>query len=302
MSRPRLFLTGATGTVGSGILEALAATPGYDVDCLVRRPEAAAAIVRFGGRPVFGDMADGALFEQLARERSYDFIVHAAQASYRDHASEEIDRLERQAVRNLEKLRGPATRLMVFTGGVWSYGKGAAGKPITEATPFQPFPAARQRAQLQLELASSDHPWAQLCPPSIVYGTVGPLVDIARALRDGGTIEVLDADVCWSVIERLDLGRAYVALLQHGKARDNFVVAEDEPVRVVDFYAMIAARVGRGMVIRRSFAELAASLDRERLERASTSQPVDASCFKHRTGWRARESYAPSVGRFLPIG
>ena len=299
MSCRRLFLTGATGTVGGGILEALAATQGYDVDCLVRRPEAAAVVARSGGRPVFGDMADGALFEQLARERSYDFIIHAAQASYRDRTRGEIDDLERRAVRNLEKLRRPATRLMVFTGGVWSYGNGAGGQPITEATPSQPFPAARQRVQLQLELASGGYPWVQLCPPSIVYGTVGPLVEIAQTLRDGGTIEVLDADVRWSVIERLDLGRAYGALLQHGQVRDNFVIAEDDPVRIVDFYTTIAAQIGRGAVIRRSFAELAASRDTESLERASTSQPVDASLFKDRTGWRARESFVKSVGRFL---
>jgi nucleoside-diphosphate-sugar epimerase len=297
----KVFLTGASGTVGGGVLEAFVADGEFEVVCLARGARTAAAIEARGGRAVIGDMTDAALFERLREEEAFAFIIHTAQASHVDHAPGRIAALERQAVRNLERLRGPATQLMVFTSGVWIYGNGAGGLPITEDTPLQPFAASRARVELLRELATHrDHPWTQLCPPSIVYGSVGPLAVLANELRRGGQIEVLDDDrVRWSVIERLDLGRAYGALLRRGRPGDDFVVAEDAPVGVTSFYETIAAAVGRGRVVRRALADIAATKDADWIERAMTSQPVDASRFKQRTGWRARESFATSVARLL---
>lgn len=204
-------------------------------------------------------------------------------------------------MQNLEKLCDDSTQLMIFTGGVWSYGTGAGGNPISEATSLRPFKAAEKRAALLRELAHRrEHPWVQFFPPSMVYGSTGSLPDIARTFRAGGTVEVLDDDtVLWSVIERLDLGRAYLALLHHGKPRDRFVVAEDKPVRMVDFYTTIAAHIGRGTVVRKPLAAKAAAMSEDMLEVIQTSQPVDASRFKQGTGWRAQESFATSVQRFL---
>jgi nucleoside-diphosphate-sugar epimerase len=136
MSGKHVFLTGATGSVGGGILAALAAEGGFAVDCLVRRPEAVAAIARAGGRPVTGDMTDEGVFARLRCERDYEFIIHAAQVSYRDSTPAEIDGRERVAVRHLEMLATTATRLMVFTSGVWMYGNAARGRPINEDTPW----------------------------------------------------------------------------------------------------------------------------------------------------------------------
>ncbi|HYP18365.1 MAG TPA: NAD-dependent epimerase/dehydratase family protein, partial [Opitutus sp.] len=234
MNRARVFLTGASGTVGSAVLEALVAAGEFQADCLARRPQTFAAIEHAGGNVVRGDMTDADLFATLAAHSRYEFIVHTAQAHYRDHSAEEIDRCERLAVSNLEKLRGPHTRLMVLTSGVWSHGAGAEGGPITEETPLRPFAAAALRARWLHELAASEAPWVTFYLPSMVYGTTGPVAELVRALRDGRTVQVLDdASVRWSVIERGDLGRAYVALLRHGRAGEAFVIAEPEPVSVV---------------------------------------------------------------------
>lgn len=300
MGKETVFLTGSSGSVGSGVLESLVADGGFDVDCLVRSPATAAAAEACGGRAIPGDMGDEALFERLRGGRDYHFIVHAAQASYRDHPPSAIDALERQAVRHLEKLRSTATRLMVFTSGVWMYGDGAAGGTITEDTPRRPFELSRERNELVRELTTRpEFPWAQLCPPSIVYGRFTSPGSTVQTLRAGGTVEVLGDDrVRWSVIERLDLGRAYVALLRHGRPGDNFVVAEDEPVGVIAFHEAIAAAIGRGRVMRKTIEENVGRKDANWREVARSSQPVDATRFKQRTGWRARERFATSVERF----
>jgi len=184
---------------------------------------------------------------------------------------------------------------------VWSYGNGAQGRPITESTPRQPFAAARERAILLEEIArQTRHPWMEFCLPSFVYGAIGPLADLAASFRQGGSRDILDDErVKWSLIERLDLGRAYLALLQHGRGGEHFVVAEDQAISIAEFYETVAAHVGNGQVRRRSHEELSRTVDREALERMSTSQLVDATHFKQRTGWRPRENFAATAPRFL---
>ena len=245
-------------------------------------------------------MSDESLFEGLRGRASYDFIIHAAQAHYERYSANEIDELEARAVRNLESLRDGATQLMIFTSGVWSCGTGSNGHPITETTPLRPFKVSESRVELWHELENRrDFPWAQLCLPSMVYGSVGPLITIANAFRRGATIDVLDEDVKWSVIERLDLGRAYLALLHHGKAGDRYLVAEDAPVSVITFYETVRTIVGRGAIALKALAEFSDSMDNEMLERKRTSQPVNSSCFKRATGWRAEEKFGTSVKRLL---
>lgn len=300
MAKRTIFLTGATGTVGSGILEVLSKTGKFDVTCLLRDYRKAVQVQALGAQVVVGDMSDDLLFDRLRGRHSYEFMIHAAQADYGRHSTDEIDGLEVRAVRNLEKLGNDGTRLMVFTSGVWSCGTGSNGQAITETTPQHPFKESSARVKLWHELENQrNFPWAQLCLPSMVYGSVGPLVSIANAFKNGETIELLDEEVKWSVIERTDLGRAYLALLHHGKARDRYLVAEDDPVSVRTFYETVREIVGRGAVVLKPLAEFSTSIASAALERERTSQPVDSSYFKRATGWRAKERFATSVKRLL---
>jgi nucleoside-diphosphate-sugar epimerase len=267
----------------------------------VRQHRQGELIERLGGTPVAGDIADEAVFARLRMNAGYDYIIHAAQAHYLHTAREEINRIEKCAVRNLETLAGASTRLMIFTSGVWSYGTGAGGQPLHEGIVRKPFAAARGRTTLVRELLTNpDFPWVELCPPSLVYGSVGPLAGIIASLRNGGTFHApADTSVKWSLVERIDLGRAYRALVENGRPRDSFVVAEDQALPILEFYETVRALVGRGFIVGKSRAELAASLDPESFERACTGQPVDSSYFKRRTGWHAHNSFKEALPRFL---
>jgi uncharacterized protein YbjT (DUF2867 family) len=70
-----IFLTGATGYIGSSVLETLMRS-GHEVTALVRDPEKAEAIARRGVHPVIGDLGKAASPADAA-ERS-DAIVHTA--------------------------------------------------------------------------------------------------------------------------------------------------------------------------------------------------------------------------------
>src|SRR5512139_3315457 len=52
----RVFLTGATGYIGSAVLDALVRA-GHEVTCLVRNREKAALAGQLGGHPVVGDLS-----------------------------------------------------------------------------------------------------------------------------------------------------------------------------------------------------------------------------------------------------
>lgn len=300
MANETVFLTGATGTVGSGILEVLTSA-GYEVHCLVRRLDSAQAITRTGGQVIIGDMTDPEVFRKLSPKHSFAYVIHAAQAHYRHHSTEEIHRQERSAVENLEILRTSNTRLMVFTGGVWIYASCTPKSFIDESTPHSPRPEAVGRSILMAELAARrDSRWAQFCLPSFVYGSTGPLIKIAQQLQTGDIELPDDESLQWSVIERLDLGRAYLALLHHGKPGDYYVVAEDQPVSVLRAHEAIAKQVARGRVIRQICPTSEQTIEKPALTRLNANHRVSSERFKRHTGWRASESFLTSFPRFLP--
>jgi len=71
----RIFLTGATGYVGSAVLDALI-RGGHDVTTLVRDNEKAAHMAARGARPVVGNLADPKSFRAVADAQ--EGYVHAA--------------------------------------------------------------------------------------------------------------------------------------------------------------------------------------------------------------------------------
>lgn len=294
--RAEVFLTGATGTVGRAILAELLATGRFAVTTLVRSDAAALEVESLGAVAVCGAMEDSRVFEALAGRARYDFIIHAAQAHYSEFSTEEIDRLDRRAVENLERLRSDETRLMVYTSGVWVYGAMPPGSLISERSPLNPFDAAAGRAELlRLQIRRASTPWLELCPPSIVYGRNGPLRRIVEWLRASDLETIDDRTVSWSVIEAHDLGRAFVAALDRGRAGEFGLPAEAQAVGVVDFYEAIAAALGCGKIVPRSRAHWAALRSEHEVARMYASQPVDSSAFRNATGWSPGSEFRVTV-------
>src|SRR5437763_14861274 len=71
----RIFLTGATGDVGSAVLDALVRA-GHDVTALVRDNEKARRVAARGGHPAIGNLADIESYRGAAEAQ--DGYVHTA--------------------------------------------------------------------------------------------------------------------------------------------------------------------------------------------------------------------------------
>src|SRR3970040_622456 len=95
----RIFLTGATGYIGSAVLEA-SLRAGHQVTALVRDPEKAEQASLRGARPIIGELSRPAAYVAAAQES--DVIIHTAY----EHSKHGVE-VDRRAI---ETLFGAASR------------------------------------------------------------------------------------------------------------------------------------------------------------------------------------------------
>src|SRR4029079_12739504 len=116
----RIFLTGATGYVGSAVTEALL-RDGYDVSALFLDPEKAEQISGRGVTPIVGELSRPTSYAAAAE--AADAIIHAALES-----SPRKEKVDRQAIDTLIEAaaRRAAAGLpacVVYTSGTWVLGE-----------------------------------------------------------------------------------------------------------------------------------------------------------------------------------
>ncbi|AHI01027.1 NAD-dependent epimerase/dehydratase family protein [Kutzneria albida] len=169
----RIFLTGASGRVGSRTLPRLNAY-GHQVHALVRDPAQADGVRAAGGHPVVGDLLDPDSY-RAALEGS-DAVVHLA-AVVREPEAERVHRANHEATLLLGRAALDAgIGRFVFASTTLVY-PGGLGRPATEDTPPDPQPewgaypvskAAAERALLEL------HPGVRVLRLAFVYGEGDP--------------------------------------------------------------------------------------------------------------------------------
>src|SRR5437588_359571 len=154
----RIFLTGATGYVGSAVLDALV-RGGHAVTALVRDNEKAARVSARGGHPIIGNLADAESYRAAADAQ--DGYVHTAfdySASGRGPA---IDRIAIDAILAAARRPrtagsdGPRQRFVIYTSGIWVLG--ATPEPAAEDAPVNPIALVAWRPEherLVLDAAS----------------------------------------------------------------------------------------------------------------------------------------------------
>lgn len=164
----RIFLTGATGYVGSTVLDALL-RGSHDVTALVRDPEKAERVSLRGVQPIVGDLSGPAAYAQTAE--TCDAIIHTAY-----EPSKRGPHVDRQAI---DVLLGAAIRhaakghhvSFVYTSGIWVLGN-TSGK-ATEDAPVRPTPLVEWRPEhekLVLDAGRGRTLRTAVVRPGIVYG------------------------------------------------------------------------------------------------------------------------------------
>ncbi len=213
----RAFVTGATGFVGSHLVEALLDAR-HDVACLARDPAKAARL--FGDRSariVPGDLSTVSALEAGCDGAEVVFHV-AGLVAARSRA--EFYATNRDATARLlglaRRVAGPATRFL-YVSSLSAAGPSRRGHAITEQEP--PHPVSQYgRSKLAGEEAvrSSRLPWTVVRPPAVYGPRDTETLRLFRFARSGFMPMYADPDQELSFIYVQDLARALVAAAAPG--------------------------------------------------------------------------------------
>lgn len=197
-----VFLTGATGLVGSAILARLRELD-RDVTALVRDPAKRAAVAATGATVLDGDITDLELVATAAASSSG--VIHTASPG--DASSAAVDEAFARSV--LTALEGTDIPY-VHTGGVWVFGN---GNDLTESSPQQPPAITSWRGPVE-SLVRSSSVRTTIIAPGIVYGpTGGGIAGILQPDASGTVRLVGDGHQHWTTVHVEDLADLYVLAL-----------------------------------------------------------------------------------------
>lgn len=202
-----VFLTGASGYIGSAVLDALVAH-GHRVTALVRSDDKAERVRRSGGEAVVGDATDDHLVARLAREA--DGVVHTASA-------QDVDPGLIDAV--LDALGG-TDKPFVHTGGIFTFG---AAADITEDSPVAPPALTAWRAPNEDRVRTSAVR-TTVVAPGIVYGRGAGIPTMFLGDGTAPVRTVGDGTQRWTTVHVDDLAELYVLALERAD-QDGYVVA-----------------------------------------------------------------------------
>jgi nucleoside-diphosphate-sugar epimerase len=228
----RIFLTGATGYIGSAVLDALVRA-GHEMTALVRDPEKAEQVSVRGVQAVIGELSKPASY--VAAAESCDSIVHTALES-----SKRAQKVDRQAI---ETLLGAAIKraakgqpaAVVYTSGVWVLGNtsGAAD----EEAPVRPTPLVAWRPdheKLVLDAGRGRNLRTAIIRPGIVYGSARGIVgDLLKDAANGLVRVIGEGRNHWPCVYDRDLADLYVRLATNADASGIFH-ANDEADECVE--------------------------------------------------------------------
>jgi len=245
----RVFLTGATGYIGSAVLDALLRA-GHRVTALVRDPEKAERLSARGVTARVGELGSPKTFADVLPQA--DAVVHTAFES--SPRGIEKDRAALVTLLSSLKHAGPASAVrpaFIYTSGVWILGN--TTKPADEASPVDPLPHVAWRPeheQLVLD-AGSNGLRAVVVRPGIVYGgSRGIVSDILKDALNGMMRVIGPGKNRWPTVYARDLGDLYARLLESTDASGIFHANDETDERVNDIVEAIADHVNQRPEIR----------------------------------------------------
>lgn len=243
----RVFVTGASGFIGSAIVKELIAA-GHEVSGLARSEKSAAALLEAGAQVHYGTLDD--LESLKAGAAAADGVIHTAFIhDFTDYAAAcETDRLAVTAMG--EALAGTGKALVVTSG----IGLLAPGRVGTEADGVAQGAAASLRGkteELVISLAAKGVRAALVrLPPSVHgdhdHGFIPVIIDAART--HGVSAFVGDGNNHWPAVHRLDAARLFKLVLENGKAGQRYHGVAEKGIPMKEIAELIGRQLNLPVV------------------------------------------------------
>jgi nucleoside-diphosphate-sugar epimerase len=277
----RIFVTGATGFIGSAVVQELIKA-GHSVIGCARSHAGAKSLIAAGAEVLRGDLEDlGSLRIGAAMS---DAVIHTAFIHDFSKFKENCE-IDRRAIEALGSALEGSDRPLLVTSGT---GMVAPGRLATEEDDPLPTSAAMPRAseEAAARVASRGVRVSVVRLPQVHDRNKQGLITyaIAVARKKGVSAYVGDGFNRWSAVHRLDCASLYRFVLEKGSggARYHAVAEEGVPVR------KIAEAIGRGLNL--PTVSLSAEQAREHFGWlglfAGLDMPSSSTLTQQRLGWR----------------
>lgn len=238
----RVFVTGATGFVGSAVVADLMAA-GHQVLGLARSDRSAAALQARGAEVHRGDLEDTASLATGAAKS--DGVIHTG--FIHDFARfAEVCAVEGRALEAMgAALRGTDKPLIIASGVAMIEAKGLAYETMSVDTTNHPLP--RVVTELTASRLAADGVRASVVRLSPTthgagdHGFVPMLIDIAR--RTGLSAYVGDGQNRWPAVHRLDAAALFRLALEAGVGGQRYHAVAEEGIP----FRAIAEAIGQGL-------------------------------------------------------
>lgn len=235
----RVFVTGATGFIGSRLVPELIAA-GHHVLGLTRSDAGAQSLAAVGAQVHRGDLED--LESLRTGAAASDAVIHTAFRHEWSTFAKSCE-LDQRAIETIGQVLQGSSRPFIVTSGLGV----AEGRAATEDDPpFPPspsFPRASEAAAVAL-LARGVHASVMRLPQvhdTVKQGLVTRLISVAREKRVSACVG--DGQNRWPAAHVLDTARLYRLAIEKGTAGARYHAVAEEGVRLKD----IAAAIGRGL-------------------------------------------------------
>ena len=238
----RVFVTGASGLIGSAVVPELLEA-GHTVVGLARSDSAAAAVKALGADVVRGDLSDLDVVRDAAA--AADGVIHLAFGHDFTAYLASIEEEGRVVAALGDALAGSGRPLVIASGT-----PAVPGRASTEddPSPTQGLAGGRGRnAQAALDLAERDVCAAVVRLPRTVHldgrgGFAGLLVDHAR--QNGVSGYPGDGMQRWPAVHALDAARLFRLALEHAPPASVFHAVADEGDELREIAIVIGRRLG----------------------------------------------------------